>query len=308
MKRLAKIVLVLASVILLIGVGLCVGGMVMGASADDLGVDISVEHIGMGESAGSVRDYVKNIQDFVADIRDGDEDWGSEEWDGEWEEEHHLVSPVEDSDSARIYQAEPPEKMEIELCSDELIMEQYDGDGVRVEVEGDDHDNVRVMSKEDKLSIKSINVQRGRTITLYYPSSLQLKELELYMDAGEVYLEDDLAAHRLEINVGAGEFTADGKITADEAEFEVGAGELFLELLDTRRLDGECGMGDMELTLAGSAKDYNCDLECGIGSISLGEDEYSGLAREKKIRNKGAGREICLECGIGEIVVSFEND
>ena len=68
---------------------------------------------------------------------------------------------------------------------------------------------------------------------------------------------------------------------------------------------GECGLGELDLTLTGTQEDYNYDLECGVGNLDVGSDSYSGLGREKSISNKGADRKLNLECGMGNISVDF---
>ena len=51
--------------------------------------------------------------------------------------------------------------------------------------------------------------------------------------------------------------------------------------------------------------DFNYDVECGIGSVKIGNEEYGGVAFNKTIHN-GQNREIEISCGIGEIQLSFE--
>ena len=51
-------------------------------------------------------------------------------------------------------------------------------------------------------------------------------------------------------------------------------------------------------------KDYNYDLDCGIGEIRCGDDSFSGFGREKSIDN-GADKKMDIDCGIGSINVAF---
>ena len=39
--------------------------------------------------------------------------------------------------------------------------------------------------------------------------------------------------------------------------------------------------------------------------LDVGSDSYSGLGREKHISNAGADRKLELECGMGNVSVSF---
>ena len=94
-------------------------------------------------------------------------------------------------------------------------------------------------------------------------------------------------------------------MTAREADLEIGTGSMTFADLSARKTDGECGLGELDLTLTGTQEDYNYDLECGVGNLDVGSDSYSGLGREKSISNKGADRKLNLECGMGNISVDF---
>ena len=105
--------------------------------------------------------------------------------------------------------------------------------------------------------------------------------------------------------MGAGEFESKNPVTAMEADLEIGTGSMTFADLSARKTDGECGLGELDLTLTGTQEDYNYDLECGVGNLDVGSDSYSGLGREKTISNKGADRKLDLECGMGNISVDF---
>ena len=102
-----------------------------------------------------------------------------------------------------------------------------------------------------------------------------------------------------------GEFESKNPVTAREADLEIGTGSMTFADLSARKTDGECGLGELDLTLTGTQENYNYDLECGVGNLDVGSDSYSGLGREKSISNKGADRKLDLECGMGNISVDF---
>lgn len=125
------------------------------------------------------------------------------------------------------------------------------------------------------------------------------------MGAGTVYLNRDIETEKLSVEMGAGEFESKNPVTAMEADLEIGTGSMTFADLSARKTDGECGLGELDLTLTGTQEDYNYDLECGVGNLDVGSDSYSGLGREKTISNKGADRKLDLECGMGNISVDF---
>ena len=106
------------------------------------------------------------------------------------------------------------------------------------------------------------------------------------MDAGAISLLE-LETVELEINGGVGEFTS--------------------ELIRAEKIDIEGGVGSVEVTVAGRESDYSYDIECGVGSVAVGNSDYSGLGSSKSIENPG-NKEIQIECGVGNVEVSFEDE
>ena len=64
----------------------------------------------------------------------------------------------------------------------------------------------------------------------------------------------------------------------------------------------DCGMGEVDLELVKGIDSANYKLKCGVGSIDIGDNSYSGLSREKRIENS-ATAEFELNCGMGAISV-----
>lgn len=291
MRRFSKVMLIIACVIAVIGIGFSIGGVVMGATLESV-------------------DVLKNLKTHRFSVSkmifwdDEDDDWDDED---NWEHGHHVESGSTDSDGNKVYEIASADEIEIELRYDELIFRSYEGDCIRVEVENDDAGNVKVAHESGELEIRSSKRVRDRKVTVSYPKNAHFKKAEVNVDAGSVELQGDLNAEELKIGIGAGELTGDGSLTAREAEIEVGAGSVEIGKLTAEKLDGECGLGSMSLTLTGKEKDYNYKLEVGLGEISLQSESFSGLANEKKINN-GASRMVELECGMGEIDIDFENE
>ena len=162
----------------------------------------------------------------------------------------------------------------------------------------------------------------GGSICLYVPEGYYFENTSLDLGAGSLSVEE-LQTGSLEANVGAGQMTFE-KLDADQAELDCGAGQMTVEELSSRvaevsvgmgsvrlngdvteRLDGECSMGELKLTLTGAQTDFNYDLSCGMGELKVGDDSYNGLAQEKQI-NHNASKNMELECAMGSVVVEFK--
>lgn len=292
MRRFTKGMLVAAGIFGTVGVGLIIAGVVMGANISDM------------EIPGFIREKIEWVEESAAD-------------------EHHDLKEIQnatnDSGSAStmtvqkkeadVYDLQyQPLNFEFELRSDELILEE--GDSYQVYVYEDDGNDVTV--KEDRGTLKIISKRKksdaasaqNYRIRVLYPKDVTLDELEIELGAGQILFDRDVETKTLNLELGAGEFTNSGAITTREADLEVGAGNMELYDLSAKEINGECGVGDMTLSVTGESADYNYDLECGIGTISIDAESYSGFAKEKHISN-GADRSVDLECGMGNISVDF---
>lgn len=91
-----------------------------------------------------------------------------------------------------------------------------------------------------------------------------------------------------------------------QVELEVGAGQANVSGLITENFDVEVGAGQINVELSGAEDDYNYNIECGVGKVVVGNTSYAGLGTEKTIKNKGANKDIIVECGVGEVKIQFE--
>lgn len=189
---------------------------------------------------------------------------------------------------------------------------------------------MQAYTKGDALYLKatrkgtlSSNAIWNSVITLYVPAEYRFEKMELEMGAG-VLNADALNAEKIALKIGAGEVTIE-KCISDELQVDVGAGafsinDMFLKKLNCEvgmgdiALNGsllgdakmECAMGNISMMLSNDEKDFNYKLEAAMGNIDLGEQSYSGLAKEKEIDN-GASRTLKLQCSMGNISVNFSD-
>lgn len=97
------------------------------------------------------------------------------------------------------------------------------------------------------------------------------------------------------------------EVEAKELEIGGGVGQITAELIRAEKIDIEGGVGTIDVTVAGKETDYSYDIECGVGSVGVGNSDYSGLGSSKHIENPG-NKEIQIECGVGAVEVSFEDE
>lgn len=287
MKKGTKGMLIAAGAFAVAGIGFCIGG-------------ISVAAV---ETGGNVFDQAGQL------LQDNDYPlaglihWGNVQYhssDIDWDA---LDGNTVDMDFAS--------DLEISLKYDELLIQEYDGDKIRVNVANDAKNDVVVKETSGKITItdtRSGNVKKKKQIKVSIPSVKEFDTVSLGVDMGTIDLECDLKVQELSVEVGAGEFSGYGNITAAYCDLQVGAGTIDIDQLDIQKLNADCGAGEIDMVVTGKEKDYNYDLSCGMGEIDLENSEYSGLGIEKTISNEGAQKDMVLECGMGEIDVEFTGE
>lgn len=287
MKKGTKGMLIAVGAFAVAGVGFCIGG-------------ISVAAV---ETGGNVFDQAGQL------LQDNDYPlaglihWGNAQYhssDIDWDA---LDGNTVDMDFAS--------DLEISLKYDELLIQEYDGDKIRVNVANDAKNDVVVKETSGKITItdtRSGNVKKKKQIKVIVPSGKDFDTVSLGVDMGTIDLECDLKVQELSVEVGAGEFSGYGNITAAYCDLQVGAGTIDIDQIDVQKLNADCGAGEIDMVVTGKEKDYNYDLSCGMGEINLEDSEYSGLGIEKNISNEGARKDMVLECGMGEIDVEFTGE
>lgn len=287
MKKGTKGMLIAVGAFAVAGVGFCIGG-------------ISVAAV---ETGGNVFDQAGQL------LQDNDYPlaglihWGNAQYhssDIDWDA---LDGNTVDMDFAS--------DLEISLKYDELLIQEYDGDKIRVNVANDAKNDVVVKETSGKITItdtRSGNVKKKKQIKVIVPSGKDFDTVSLGVDMGTIDLECDLKVQELSVEVGAGEFSGYGNITAAYCDLQVGAGTIDIDQIDVQKLNADCGAGEIDMVVTGKEKDYNYDLSCGMGEIDLEDSEYSGLGIEKNISNEGARKDMVLECGMGEIDVEFTGE
>lgn len=289
MKRFTKFALGCAITCATVGLGLAVAGLAMGAAST--GKEVLAEALDNTINSDNIRWSVSVLK--KEDWDDQDEDWSN------------SASPKTESGlGAFVYEFESLKNLDVELSSDEFYLKKHDGTGVRVETNGDT-DKIRVKQDGDTLKIKSLTKLNGTKITLYYPENLSFNEMDIEVDAGTIHMEDALTVNDLEIQVGAGEMISNDTISAREVSIDVGAGDVEISKLDAGSLEAECGVGALNIGLVGNESEYNYKVECGLGSVTVGDDKYSGISESAKVNNAGATRSMELECGLGDVAVVF---
>ncbi len=167
---------------------------------------------------------------------------------------------------------------------------------------GSNFDNNNITLKVPMgMRFDEVEVEVGAGVMELY--DIEARELEASVGAGGVSMYRSEAGE-LSVEIGAGEFHAED-MTSLEADLSVGLGTCSYQGIISKELEAECNMGSMEFLLKGRESDFNYEIECSGGNIEMDSFETAAFAAEKYINNGAAGT-FELNCNMGNISVHFE--
>lgn len=174
-----------------------------------------------------------------------------------------------------------------------------------------DMDNgvVRIYEKEDISQIE-VNVYDEYNSTRCYmdKETLKIKRENKRRRADDVRVEVLIPAgyqfEKVSVDMGAAECQING-IHTSKLDIDTGVGAVVFSGTVTGNVELETGVGDVALNIKGRESDYNYRIECGVGTIQVGESSYTMMSHENHINNN-APYTMELECGVGTVTVSFD--
>ena len=172
--------------------------------------------------------------------------------------------------------------------------------------------------KEKKHNLFNKNDNR---LTVYVPKSFVFDLVNIEVGASKLNISE-LNTKKLSLNLGTGKVKINNLNVTNSADIEGGAGKIVIEnssinnldlsmgtgkLLLNSKLTGnskiEAGVGKMDLLLIGSLNDYNIELDKGIGSASINNNNMEN----DKTYGTGTNK-IEIDGGIGSIDIDFINE
>lgn len=227
------------------------------------------------------------------------------------------------------------EKMELEVNYGQVTIEQ--GAVMAVSAANVSESNYQCNYKNGVLTIKDKKkynwltgadtmLHQGKKITITIPEGVIIDELECSVGAGEMtadtlmckdvsidigagkgYIQTLIADEKLDLEVGAGEITVEN-MEAGKGEFECGAGHLKIYGDITGDIDVDCGVGEVNMTLSPTARDYSYYVDCGIGEVRIDGENYKTFRQsdhEHESEHGHGGCKVDVDCGIGSVNIDF---
>lgn len=198
------------------------------------------------------------------------------------------------------------DKIKIEIGSASLEVKESKDSQIRLDY--DIKDKISCYIEDDSLILKSKGGNRYRNdnhndkISLYLPKGIFLEYVEIELGAGVINV-DTLITDKLSAETGAGSM-AFQNLDVKEMDLNVGVGKIDFEGAVKGNINAECGVGKIDIKIDGNRNNWNYDVECAMGKVIIGEDEYSNLAKDIDI-NYEADNNCDITCAMGKVIISF---
>lgn len=297
MKKGWKIFWIICASLTGIGAALCIGGAVMGADFYEVEAALNTRS-GWG--------WIDENEYYDDDYDDYDDYAETEYCDGT---RQHAPQPAADS-----MEFQGITELDVDVNYLKVWIRESEESEVRTElfnIPEEVKDNLLIYQEGSELNVeirrmsevikKMKNRGEEAGITIWIPKNLEMHSVSLSCGAGELVV-DNIRTAELDLEVGAG--TAEiTDFTADQLDVSCDVGEVVVAGTANVESQIECGIGAVTYQANGAKEDYSYDLECGVGTIGIGEEEFSSIETEK--RQAGAGALIDVECNIGTVLITF---
>lgn len=323
MKNFVKIAMIVVLVLVVLGSVFCTVSLGIGFSFNEFWADVEDGEYSLGpiESLGDV--VWRNRFNW----RDDGESWKNAA------QEDFIFQWQGDDESPQVKKLD----LQVYYGTVNIVENTEDEEIIQVTVEYRKKNHMRKVEAYqdgDTLKIEETGSKRSRNndstrITVRIPEEMMeegdiLKELLLQQDAGDISVDIPLMAEKIDIKVNAGECQVESKLRAlQEFKADVGAGEVDLSAVEAAKVTlnanvGEidasmitadeiyvdCGIGSIDAVFSGREQDYDYVISCGMGEVTIGDNDYASIGTSKKIDNSG-DKTMEIDCNIGEVDISF---
>ena len=194
--------------------------------------------------------------------------------------------------------------LEILVGAGDLKIKYHNEENVTLEVS--DEDKMQCYVEGDTLKIRGgliTGTGSSSTMIVYLPENKNFNNVAIDVGAGNIEI-DKLTGSDTDINVAMGQVVI-SEMETDSLNIEVGMGNAEVKGNINYEAIVDCGMGQVVMELEGEGKDFNYNLDCGLGSLSV-EGVYHIAGIGDSYVNNDASMEMDLSVGMGTVMVSFE--
>lgn len=158
-------------------------------------------------------------------------------------------------------------------------------------------------------------------IVLYLPANLVLDRVSLEIGAGDVSMDEvPFTCSKMKVEIGAGKWKAELLTVLEKLKVEIGVGKAKMKEVTAGRVSIECGagsciykgringdakvecsVGKCSFQLENKESDFDYDISCALGSVTINGNKIKSFAAQKTYKNENVIGKAELGCGLGSI-------
>lgn len=178
------------------------------------------------------------------------------------------------------------------------------------------YNGLKVYQEDDKLIITqpaywqiSGNSRKAK-ISMLVPKGFQFQEVDINTNTGKTYIEN-IYTKDLSIENNMGKLTMKN-IVCHNMEVDTGMSQTDLnQVVCYQNLDVDLGMGKVNILLNQHKQDYSYSVDVGMGSVQIGNEEFSGFMEKTSHHNDSHHNDlghcqIDVDCGMGSVKIEME--
>lgn len=224
---------------------------------------------------------------------------------------------TENFESTKIDTSYEVKKMIIDIKAAHLVIEESEEFYIE-----NNNSHIEVKQNKEEINIKersfSWNKDTSSKVIIHLPSNqyfekfyldagagkidiatLHANEIDLELGAGQVVIDNITADKEININGGAGEFIIKSGIL-NNLDFDMGVGHSSIEAQLLNETDIDAGVGELNIKVLGDEKEYEVDIEKGVGNVDL---NGKSIGSSTKIGN--GSNKLEIDGGVGRITIDF---
>lgn len=202
------------------------------------------------------------------------------------------------------------QRLNMDIDLGEIAIKRGDALSLRIEDVSTDHYELDYV--EDTLSIRSWSdnhlwmMNHNASFTLTIPQDMDLEAIEIESAMGDVKVKE-INADTLEITQHMGDINLID-VNANEMTLLQDMGDIVYRGAHPGNLKAENHMGEIEVEIYASAKDYAYELSTAMGSIKADGHKDSGASVSLKGGHADASYRLILHNDMGDIDLEFDHD
>lgn len=163
---------------------------------------------------------------------------------------------------------------------------------------------VEILVPQKLLDTSGLDLEVRAGASVIEMGNFAVKEADFEVNAGTVTWEG-LSARELSIDMAAGALNGKNTYVLGSTEVDMNAGSVELAGSLGKETEIEILAGKISMTLDNAYTDFNYDISCAGGSVTIGEEQLQGLGKELK-QNNQAPNSMDIECSAGAVNIQFQ--